>query len=178
MGTIDTREIDLSLMEPLYEAYKGRPGSLIPILQQAQAAYGYLPLEVLKWIADRFHIALGKVHGVATFYSQFHLAPRGEHVLKFCNGTACHVKGAESLASAIEAEHDIRPGETTEDGTLTLESVYCLGSCAIAPVVVLDEEIIGRMHPEALLEELNSRLAALGEDTTEVLDQGEADGAV
>lgn len=162
--------VDLSLMDPIYEAYQDQPGPLIPILQQAQATYGYLPREVLQWIADRLDMSVGKVHGVATFYAQFTLQPRGEHVLKFCNGTACHVKGAEALAAAIESEHDIRPGETTEDGKLTLETVYCLGSCAIAPVVVLDEEVIGRMHPEALLDELNSRLAALD------AAPGEADG--
>ena len=150
--------IDLTLMEPIFERCRDQPGPLIPLLQNAQDVYGYLPAEVLKWIADHLDIALGKVYGVATFYSQFYLEKRGRHVLKFCDGTACHVKGATMLATTVEGEYKIRPGETTEDGELTMEIVYCLGSCALAPVVVLDDQIMGRIRPEKLLRTLNKQI--------------------
>jgi len=109
---------------------------------------------------------------VATFYSQFYLEGRGKHVLKLCDGTACHVKGAQALVSAVEEEYHIRPGETTEDGELTLEVVYCLGSCALAPVAVLDGEIMGRVQQDGLLAAVKKRLAS----TLDPSDQGEPYG--
>jgi NADH-quinone oxidoreductase subunit E len=161
--------IDLSAMEEVYQTYEDQPGSLIPLLQHAQDLYGYVPTEVLVWIADRLGIALGKVHGVATFYSQFSLGTRGRHVLKLCDGTACHVRGAQRLAAAVEDKYGIRPGETTADGALTLEMVYCLGSCALAPVAVLDGEIMGRVQQHRLLRDIQRRLA----DEPDAARQGE-----
>lgn len=158
MNQDDRGAVDLSLMEPIYETYKDLPGPLIPVLQQAQDVYGYLPVEVLRSIADRFEIAVGKVHGVATFYAQFNLGRRGHHVLKLCDGTACHVKGSRRMASAIEDAYGIAPGETTENGALSVDAVYCLGSCALAPVAVLDGEIMGQMDRETLLDAVESRL--------------------
>jgi NADH-quinone oxidoreductase subunit E len=143
--------VDLSLMEPIFEKYRDRPNALIPILQHTQALYGYLPPEALKRIAERLGISLAKVYGVATFYAQFYLERRGRHVLKLCDGTACHVKGTPILLVAVEEEFNVRPGETTEDGQLTVEIVYCMGSCALAPVAVLDQRVMGRMRPEMLV---------------------------
>ena len=154
MSEVDSDVVDLSAMESIYETYSGQPGALIPILQKAQDVYGFLPPEVLQWIADRLDIALGKVYGVATFYAQFYLERRGRHVLKICDGTACHVKGAPSLVTAVQAEYGIAPGETTEDGELSMDIVYCLGSCALAPVAVLDIQVMGRVRPEVLLRSL------------------------
>jgi NADH-quinone oxidoreductase subunit E len=151
MSVTDNGAVDLSLMEPVFEKYRLQRGTLIPVLQKAQAIYGYLPPEVLQEIADRLEVALSNVYGVATFYSQFYLEPRGRHVLRLCDGTACHVKGAPSLLHAVEDEYGIGPDETTQDGELTVEIVYCMGSCALAPVAVLDNQVMGRMRRETLL---------------------------
>ena len=150
MATTDNGTIDLDLMNPIFEKYREQKGALIPILQQAQDVYGYLPREVLQLIADRLGVALGKVYGVATFYAQFYLEKRGKHVLRLCDGTACHVKGTPMLVTALEDNFHIQPVETTEDGELTMEIVYCLGSCALAPVGILDDRVIGRMRPDTV----------------------------
>ena len=158
MATSDNGTIDLDLMNPIFEKYREQKGALIPILQQAQDVYGYLPREVLQLIADRLGVALGKVYGVATFYAQFYLEKRGKHVLKLCDGTACHVKGTPMLVTALEDGFHIQPGETTEDGELTLEIVYCLGSCALAPVGILDDQVIGRIRPEAVTRKVKKHI--------------------
>ncbi len=160
MGVSNNGTIDLTLMDKVFKKYVEQEGALIPILQAAQSTYGYLPKEVLKLIADRLGVSLGKVYGVATFYAQFYLERRGRHVLKLCDGTACHVKGTSMLKTAIEEEFDIGPGETTGDGELTVEIVYCLGSCALAPVAVLDKEVMGRMRQEMLLSRVKKHIGA------------------
>ncbi len=159
MCTTANKAIDLDLMSPIFEKYREQKGALIPILQKSQDIYGYLPPEALQLIADQLGVALGKVYGVATFYSQFYLEPRGRHVLKLCDGTACHVKGTPSLATAVEHAFGIGPGETSEDGELTMELVYCVGSCALAPVTVLDDQVIGRAQPAALVRRLEKEIA-------------------
>lgn len=153
-------KIDLSLMDPIFEQYQEQPGKLIPILQKTQATYGWLPAEALVLISDRLDTALSRVYGVATFYSQFYLEPRGEHELYLCDGTACHVKGTTRLVKAIKDEFGIDPGDTTEDGELTMELVYCVGSCALAPVAVMDGEVMGRMEPDKLVRRVKKKLAA------------------
>jgi NADH:ubiquinone oxidoreductase subunit E len=158
MGTTDNGAVDLSLMEPVFDRYREQKGALIPILQNAQDVYGYLPREVLQSIADRLGVSLGKVYGVATFYAQFYLEPRGKHVLKLCDGTACHVKGTPLLVTALEDGFGIEPGETTEDGDLTVELVYCLGSCALAPVAVLDDQVLGRVRPELMVRQIQKHI--------------------
>jgi NADH:ubiquinone oxidoreductase subunit E len=147
----DATAVDLSLLEPVFAKYQGQRGVLIPVLQKAQETYGYLPRAVLDAIAERLDVSVGTVYGVATFYAQFYLEKRGRHVLKLCDGTACHVKGAPLLRATIEDNYNIRPGETTEDDQLTLEVVYCMGSCALAPVAVWDGTVTGRMRQETLL---------------------------
>ena len=151
--------IDLSLMEPVFDKYQDQQGTLIPVLQNAQDVYGYLPPEVLHLIADQLGVSLGKVYGVATFYSQFYLEPRGRHILQLCDGTACHVKGTPSLVDGVQREFGIDPGETTEDGELTMEVVYCLGSCALAPIAVLDGEVMGRVQKSRLVRRLKDQVA-------------------
>ena len=160
MSVPSDKPVDLTLIEPVLERYQGQPGALIPVLQKAQGIYGFLPRPVMQRIAERLHVSLAKVYGVATFYSQFYLERRGRHVLKLCDGTACHVKGAPNLAAAIEQEFGIGPGQTTEDGELTLETVYCLGSCALAPVAVLDGQVMGGMRPDILINVVRSRTKA------------------
>ena len=124
--SLATPPSDLSLLENTFQQYHGQRGALIPILQAAQDIYGYLPREVLELIARQLGVSLGKVYGVATFYSQFYLERRGRHVLKLCDGTACHVKGAPLVLTAVEEAFAVEPGETTADGELTMEIVYCM----------------------------------------------------
>jgi NADH-quinone oxidoreductase subunit E len=158
MGVSSNGDVDLTLMDEVFGKYAQQEGALIPILQAAQATYGYLPGEVIKLIADRLGVSLGKVYGVATFYAQFYLERRGRHVLKLCDGTACHVKGTPILMTAVEEEFDIQPGETSENGELSVEIVYCLGSCALAPVAVLDGEVMGRMRQEMLVRRVKKHI--------------------
>ncbi len=153
--------LDLALMDEIFKKYSEQKGALIPILQKAQDLYGYLPTEVLQLIADELGVSLGKVYGVATFYAQFYLEERGRHILKLCDGTACHVKGTPFLVTALEDGFDIEPGQTTEDGELTIEIVYCLGSCAIAPVTVLDDQVMGRMRPEMMVRKVKKQISVL-----------------
>ena len=155
--TTDT--FDLSLLDEVFAKYEGKKGTLIPILQRAQAIYGYLPVEVLQDIADRLNVSLGKVYGVATFYAQFYLQRRGRHILRVCDGTACHVKGAPALLTAVEDEYGIAADNTTEDGQLTMEIVYCMGSCALAPVTVMDGQVVGRVKRETLLRQIKRQVA-------------------
>ncbi|NOX60967.1 MAG: NAD(P)H-dependent oxidoreductase subunit E [Chloroflexi bacterium] len=157
MGTHNDA-VDLSLMDDVFREYEGQRGALIPILQKAQEKYGWLPPEVLNLIAKKLGIPVSKVFGVATFYAQFYLERRGRHILRLCDGTACHVRGTPILLTALEEHYQLEPGETTEDGELTVELVYCLGSCALAPVAVLDGEVLGRLRQNMLLRTLKKRI--------------------
>ena len=159
MDTHVSGEVDLSLMEAVYEKHKDEPGALIPVLQDVQALYGFLSREVLQSIADWLDVALGKVYSVATYYSEFHLRRRGPHVLRLCGGTVCRLEGSDDLFEAVKDTYGIGPGETTPDGELTVETVYCLGACARAPAAMLDGEVIGDVHRDVLLDDLESRLS-------------------
>jgi len=152
-------EVNLALIEPILEKYSSQKGALIPILQQAQEVYNYLPRPVLERIARRLRLPMSKIYGVATFYSQFYLERRGRHVLKVCDGTACHVKGTPVLLHAVREAYGVEPGQTTKDYELTLEVVYCLGSCALAPVAVLDAQVMGQLRREGLLTQIGSQMA-------------------
>jgi NADH:ubiquinone oxidoreductase subunit E len=151
-------EVDLTLLEPILARHQGQRGALIPVLQEAQQLYGYLPKEALALIARRLGLSVSKVYGVATFYAQFYFEPRGRHLLRVCDGTACHVKGTPALLTAVEDSFDVTPGHTSDDGQLTVEIVYCLGSCALAPVAVLDGQVMGRMKQDALLRQVRRQV--------------------
>jgi NADH-quinone oxidoreductase subunit E len=157
---IMTEPVDLGPLNDMLASLPEHTTDVIPILQRAQAIYGYLPPEVLQRISEFLSIALGKIYGVATFYAQFYLERRGRHILKLCDGTACHVRGAPALLTAVEDEYSIAPNKTTEDGKLTLEIVYCMGSCALAPVAVVDGNVTGRMAREKLLRKVKQQLAS------------------
>ena len=150
--------VDLALLEPVLQKYGSQKGALIAILQQTQGLYGYLPRPALDLISRRLHIPMSRIYGVATFYSQFYLERRGRHVLKVCDGTACHVKGTPALLNAVHEKYGVAPGQTTEDYELTLEVVYCLGSCALAPVAVIDSKVMGQLHRETLLTQINRQM--------------------
>jgi len=123
-------------------------GALIPVLQGVQSRIGYLPREAMERIARRTGAPAARVFGVATFYSQFRLAPVGKHVIKVCHGTACHVQGAGAVTDAICLELGVEPGGTTDDGKFTVESVACLGCCSLAPVMMIEEDTFGRLTPD------------------------------
>ena len=148
--------LDLNLLEPIFDEFEAQKGALIPVLQRAQDLYGYLPPEVLETISERMGVPLSQVYGVATFYSQFYLTRRGKHIIRQCDGTACHVRGAAKIIRAIEQELGIKAGETTPDYRVTYEVVYCLGSCGLSPAAQVDGEVVGRLVPEKMLEIVRS----------------------
>ena len=159
--TVASKEsVDLSPMEEMLKEFQGQKGALIPVLQKTQEIYGWLPPESLELIARRLNLSTSKVYGVATFYAQFYLEKRGKHVLKLCDGTACHVKGTPILATAVEEEFHVHVNETTEDGELTVEIVYCIGSCALAPVAILDDEVMGRVKQDKLLRTVKKKISS------------------
>lgn len=144
--------LDLSLLEPIFEQFQAEKGALIPVLQRAQEIYGYLPKEVLQQISERMKVPLSQVYGVVTFYAQFYLTRRGKHIIRQCDGTACHVRGAAKIIRAVEQELGIKAGGTTPDYRVTYEVVYCLGSCGLAPTAMVDNEVVGHLVPEKMLE--------------------------
>jgi NADH-quinone oxidoreductase subunit E len=121
----------------------GRREALIPLLQAVQEEFGFLPQDALRAIAHHLNLPAAKVFGVATFYNQFRLLPVGEHTIRVCRGTACHVRGSKQLLDAMADHLGVQPGETTQDGEFTLETVACIGACSIAPVVMIDEDFHG-----------------------------------
>lgn len=127
--------------------HKDVPGALMPVLQQAQELYGYLPIEVQTKIAEGLGISLEEVYEVVTFYAQFSLNPNGKHRVAVCLGTACYVKGAQNILEELEKQLGVKAGGTTADGVFTLEATRCLGCCGLAPVIVVDEEVYGRLVP-------------------------------
>ncbi|SDM11819.1 NADH-quinone oxidoreductase subunit NuoE [Halarsenatibacter silvermanii] len=128
---------------------------LIPILQEAQEEYDYLPQDALRRIAGHLDLSMSEIYGVVTFYTQFHLQPRGEHIIQICTGTACHVRGAEEIVREMEKELGISSGETTDDLKFTLSTVACIGACGLAPVIMINEETYGRLTPDEVPEILN-----------------------
>lgn len=147
---------DLSLMDEILDKYASVEGSLITILQKAQDIYGYLPTDVLYYIAEKIGSTPAKVMGVATFYSQFRLQPVGKYLIMLCQGTACHVNGSEKIEKAISEELGIIDGETTADGLFTLKNVACLGCCSLSPVMMINDETYGSLTPEKTKEILRS----------------------
>ncbi|MDO4219151.1 MAG: NADH-quinone oxidoreductase subunit NuoE [Synergistaceae bacterium] len=133
----------------LLAKYRGTKGSVIPVLQQAQAIFGYLPQDVLVEIAEKLEVPISQIYGVVTFYAQFHLEPRGKNIIKSCQGTACHVRGAKAVLAAVRQKLNLPEGKsTTDDLKFTLETVACLGACGLAPVFMVNDETHGRLTPE------------------------------
>ena len=135
-------------LKAVIEQSRSTPGCLMHILQEAQGIYGFLPIGVQKTIAEGLGISLSEVYGVVTFYSQFSLKPKGKHRISMCLGTACYVKGADKVLEAIEKEIGIKCGECTEDGLFSIDSCRCVGACGLAPVMMVGEEVYGRLTPE------------------------------
>lgn len=134
----------------LLEEWRGVKGNVIPLLQKTQDIYGYLPEEAMREIANVTARSPAEIYGVATFYAQFRFTPMGKHVMKVCHGTACHVQGADSLDTVVERSLGVAPGNTTADAEFTIERVACLGCCSLAPVVMIDGEVYGRLTGDKL----------------------------
>jgi len=129
----------------IFAEFKGERGALIPILQKVQEKFGYLPKEAISEIAKFSRMSESEVFGVASFYAQFYFTRRGQHTVKVCLGTACHVRGGEQILDEVKRELGIEPGGTTADYKFSLERVACFGSCALGPVLVVDKNVFGRM---------------------------------
>ena len=141
-------------LQRLFAEYRGVKGALIPLLQGAQEIYGYLPKEVMQKISEELKIPFSKTFGVATFYAQFHLKPRGRNIIRVCLGTACHVRGGAKVFGAIKEHLGVDDGETTEDLRYTLETVACLGACGLAPCMMVNDDTHGRLTPDRSTEML------------------------
>ena len=144
-------------VDEILASYKGEKAELIPILQQVQQACGYLPEEALSKIAEFVDVPECTVFGIATFYAQFKLVPTGRNVIRVCRGTGCYVQGASRILNELEKELGIKAGETTPDLEYTLETVACFGSCALAPVIVVNDKVYGRLTTDKVKKILRSR---------------------
>ncbi len=147
-------QLDLAPLEAILAEFEGQKGAVIPILQRIQEAYGYLPKELMVVTSKRTKIPLSQLYGVATFYAQFRLKRRGRHLIRICDGTACHVRGAAKTVQALENAFGLEPGGTSPDYKYSLEIVYCVGSCGLAPVAVVDDKVYGQTKPEPFVRQL------------------------
>ncbi len=151
------------MLREVFEKNKDVPGKMMPILQEAQEIYGYLPIEVLRMIADALDVSLSEVYGVATFYSQFSLTPKGENKISVCLGTACYVKGSDKVLEAIENKLGIKSGECTPDRKFSIDSCRCVGACGLAPVIMIGDEVYGKLTPDDVDKILDSYINDGGE---------------
>ncbi len=145
-------------LKKILSVFEGKKGALIPILQRVQEEYGYLPEETLARIAWFLKIPLSQVFSVATFYAHFYLTPRGDHLVRVCQGTACHVRGARDILETAQHLLGIKTGQTTEDYKYSLERVACVGSCAMAPIIMIDSDVHPKVSPLDLKFKLMDKL--------------------
>jgi NADH:ubiquinone oxidoreductase subunit E len=144
-------------LQKLLEEFRRKEGNLLTLLQDTQDAFGYLPQDAIYWFAGALDVPPSRFFGIATYYAQFYLKPRGTNVLTVCCGTACHVKGAERLVNAARTELKLPEGEeTTHDRSFTLEKLSCLGTCGMAPVVVVNKKLHGKMTPDKVVKEIRA----------------------
>ena len=144
---MDPKPIDLNKLTGIIEAHRSKKWSLIPLLQEVQETYGYIPPETIEPIAESLNIQPAEVQGVVTFYAGFSLKPKGRCVLKVCRGTACHVKGSRGILRHVKKELHLEEGETSEDYQFTLETVACLGACFLAPTMMVNRDYFGKLNP-------------------------------
>ncbi len=143
------------IREKILKAYHENEGNVISLLQDIEESFGYLPQDAIDWFSEQLDIPPSRFYGIATFYAQFHLKPRGENIITACCGTACHVKGSERLINSLMRELHIPSGEdTSEDKKFTVEKVNCVGACSIAPVVIINREVHGKMTADRLMKEI------------------------
>ncbi len=143
-------DFNYAAVDNIYDTWKTQKGALIPMLQEIQDEFGYLPRTALEYLAKKIRTPISKIYGVCTFYSQFHLNPRGQHIIRVCQGTACHVRGVAKIAAALVEELKVPVGVTTDDLLFTYESVACVGCCGLAPVMMIDDVTYGRLIADAV----------------------------
>ena len=143
-----SKKIGLSKLDKIVSKYKGQEGVLISVLQEVQAEFGWVPPETIERIADALKVFPSQVYGVLTFYAQFYLTPRGRNMIRVCRGTACHVRGTDAILKAVERNLGINEGETTSDFKFSLETVACLGTCFLAPVMMVNRSYYGKLLPD------------------------------
>jgi NADH:ubiquinone oxidoreductase subunit E len=143
-----------AIIDQIIEENKTRPGATMVVLNELQANIGFVSEEMQQYVAEKLQVPVSRVHGVISFYSFFTTTPRGKHTVKFCMGTACYVGGTPALIEKAKQILGVEPGQTTPDGNITVEVCRCVGACSQAPVIVVDDEVIGRMKPNRLPQEL------------------------
>ena len=148
--------IKLEELDPIIEKHREKKGNLIPVLNDIQKKIGYLPLEVQKYVSKKLEIPMSEIYGVISFYSIFNTEPKGEHTIGVCMGTACYVKGAEDIMEKLENELEIEVGETSDDDKFTMTVTRCLGTCSMAPVIMIDDKVYGEVTPEKVPEILEN----------------------
>lgn len=146
---------NIEKLQEVIEENKGKKGALMPILHEAQHIFGYLPIEVQKMVSEGLNIPLAEIYGVATFYSQFSLVPKGEYTIGVCLGTACYVKGAQDIIDKISENIDVKVGDTTPDRRFTLIATRCIGACGLAPVMTINEDVYGKLKSSEVPEILD-----------------------
>jgi len=161
-----------SVIDRTMKRFKYEKDSLLEVLNSAQETFGYLSKDLLFYISNQLQVPMSRVYGVATFYHMFTFVPLGEHNCIICKGTACHVKGADRIINAISEEFCVNAGETTSDNLLSLNIARCLGSCGLAPVVVLDGEVSGKQTPEAVTNRIREIISISKEINAEKVEAG------
>ncbi|MDY6855126.1 MAG: NADH-quinone oxidoreductase subunit NuoE [Thermodesulfobacteriota bacterium] len=149
---MEIQPVDLSFTQGVIDRFRGQKGAIIPLLQEIQEIYGYVPREAIDLVSQEMEIYPVQIYGILTFYTQFRLTPRGEHTLKVCLGTACHVMGGKNIFDYISTEMKVKAGDTTQDGKFTLERVACVGCCGMAPVLVVDDQTFGNCTIQSIEE--------------------------
>lgn len=157
MCTCQTQQLEpeaRSKIDEIINAHKNEQGCLIPILHEIQEYYGYLPYGIQKIVAEGINVPITDVYGVISFYSRFTTTPIGKHRVSVCMGTACYVKGSDKILEKVEKSLGVKAGETTEDGMFTIDATRCVGACGLAPVMIVGEDVYGKMVPEKVEEVL------------------------
>lgn len=144
------KKLDFDAIDEVVHKHNVEQGAVIPILQEIQGTYGYVPPAAMQRIADDMNVPVSEIYGIVTFYAQFRLEPLGKYLIKVCHGTACHLCGADMVALTLAQAVGVKEGETSEDGLFTVERVACIGCCSLAPVMTVNGEAYGRLTPEAI----------------------------
>jgi NADP-reducing hydrogenase subunit HndA len=137
-------------LQEIIQKYRETKGALIPVLHEAQELYGYLPMNVQKQISEGLKVPLTEIYGVVTFYTQFSLKPKGEFRISMCMGTACYVKGSSQIMDKLQEKLGINIGECTDDGRFSLDACRCIGACGLAPVMMINDDVYGRLTPDEI----------------------------
>lgn len=148
--SVNEKKTSFALVDAIVFKHSVKPGAVIPVLQEIQEEYGYVPRIAIQRVADQLGVYPSDLYGIVTFYTQFRLNPPGKNIIKVCHGTACHLGGAEQLTEAVAQHTGAVEGKTSKDGKFTLERVACLGCCSLAPCVTVNGEIHGRLNPESI----------------------------